>query len=266
MTSHPVRMAVIWMSGALLSFMGMAVSARELTAELDTFEILFYRSVVGLIIISFLLSRSGWAQVRTSKPLLHLVRNVAHFVGQYGWIYGIAAISLAEVFAIEFTVPVWSTILAVLVLGERISRAKLLAVVLGVAGTLVILRPGFKTVDPAALAVLVAAIGYAVSHVLTKRLTRFDTPLAILFFMTVIQLPLALAPTIGSLTVPGIAMLPWLVLVGSTAMSAHYCMARAFGLADATVVVPLDFLRLPMISVVGYLFYNELLDPFVFAG
>jgi drug/metabolite transporter (DMT)-like permease len=263
---HPVLMAVFWMGGALVSFMAMAISGRELSAELGTFEILFYRSVVGLVVVSLLLSRAGWTQVRTSRPVLHLVRNSAHFVGQYGWFYGIAFIPLAEVFAIEFTVPIWSTVLAVAILGERVTGAKIMALLLGIGGMLLILRPGLKVVEPAAIAVLVAAIGYSVSHVLTKKLTATDSPLSILFFMTILQLPMALVPTLGSLTLPSPGLVPWLILVGTTALAAHYCLARAFALADATVVVPLDFLRLPLISLVGFLLYEERLDPLVFFG
>ncbi len=264
--AHPVLKAVFWMAGTLFSFMVMAIAGRELSSALDTFEILFYRSLVGLLIIGALLQRFGWGQVRTGQPLLHLVRNSAHFMGQFGWFYGIAVIPLGEVIAIEFTAPIWAAVLAVLVLGERINRARIAAVALGVAGMLVILRPGLRAVEPAALAVLAGAFGYSVTYVLTKKLTRRDTPLCILFFMTVMQMPMAVLPTLGSLTVPPLNMAPWVVLVGSSALAAHYCLARAFALADATVVVPLDFLRLPLISLVGFLFYNEVLDPFVFLG
>lgn len=263
---HPVLTAVLWMGGTLLSFMAMAVAGRELSRELDTFEILFFRSVIGLLILCVALSRTGWGQVRTPQPGTHLVRNTAHFIGQYGWFYGIALIPLAEVFAIEFTVPIWASVLAVLILGERMSRAKVVAIILGIIGTLLILRPGLQVVHPAALVVLVGAFGFSFSHVLTKKLTRRDTPLAILFYMTVLQLPMALVPAAASLEVPSMAMLPWLAVVGVVSLSAHYCFARAFALADATVVLPLDFLRLPLIGVVGYLFYQEVLDPLVFLG
>lgn len=154
MPSHPVLKAVLWMGGTLLSFMTMAISVRELSAELDTFEILFYRTIIGLVIVVALLHRSGWAQARTTHLGVHLVRNGAHLVGQFGWFFGIAAIPLAEVFAIEFTVPIWASALAVWILGERMNRSRIAAVALGVAGTLLILRPGLRVVDPAALVVL----------------------------------------------------------------------------------------------------------------
>lgn len=261
-----VMTAAIWMLGALLSFMAMAVAGRELSSELSTFQILFFRSLIGLVVVSALLGHSGWRQVRTRRPVLHLVRNLAHFGGQFGWFYGLAFIPLAEVFAIEFTVPIWTAILAALLLGERITGPRVAAITLGMLGLLIILRPGPQGVQPAALAVLAGAVGYALAHTLTRRLAQGDTPLCILFYMTVIQLPLSLVPTLAAWVTPSAALWPWLLVVGISALSAHYCLTSALSLADATVVVPMDFLRLPLIAVVGALLYQEALDPLVLLG
>jgi len=262
----PAVRAALWMSGALVSFMSMAISGRELAAELTTFQILFFRSLVGLVVVAILLQRSGWTQVETRMFGTHLVRNLAHFGGQYGWFYGLAFIPLTEVFAIEFTVPIWTAILATIFLGERMNRMRALAVAVGFVGVLVILRPGVAIVSPGALAVLGGALGYAASHVFTKRLSSTETPLAILFYMTVIQLPLGLVPALPGWVWPSAASWPWVVVVATTALSAHYCLARAFRLADASVVVPMDFLRLPLIAIVGFVFYDEALQVWVLVG
>ena len=263
---HPVFLSTLWMMGALVSFMAMAVSGRELSSELGTFQILFYRSLVGLVVVSLLLTRSGWGQARTRQPGLQLLRNLAHYSGQYGWFHGIALIPLAEVFAIEFTVPIWTAFLAAWILGERLTRARLAAVALGIVGMLIILRPGLTVVQPASLVVLAGAVGYATSHTLTRKLTRTDTPLAVLFYMTVIQLPLGFIAALGDWATPSVGLWPWLLVVGVTALSAHYCLTRALTLSDAMVVVPMDFLRVPLIALVGYLFYQEALDGFVLGG
>ncbi len=262
----PTARAAAWMSGALLSFTAMAISGRQLAAELSTFQILFFRSLVGLVFVSVLLHRAGWTQARTRVFGTHLLRNVAHFAGQYGWFLGLGLIPLTEVFAIEFTMPIWTAVFATLILGERMTPRKAAAVALGFAGTLVILRPGIAAVSPAALAVLGAALAYAFAHTMTKRLTATETPLAILFYMTVIQLPLALVPAAARWVWPSAAMWPWVVVVAVTALTAHYCMTRAFQLADATVVVPMDFLRLPLIGIIGFVFYGEALSAWVLAG
>jgi len=254
------------MSGALASFMAMAIGGRQLSTELTTFQILFFRSAVGLLVVAFLLQRAGWSNIKTKAFGTHLVRNCAHFGGQYGWFYGIALIPLSEVFAIEFTVPIWTAIFATLILHERMNRLRMLAIALGFIGVLVILRPGASAISPAALAVLGSAICYAISHVLTKRLSAHDSVLAILFYMTAMQLPLGLLPALPKWVWPSAALWPWVFIVAVTSLSAHYCMARAFRLADATVVVPMDFLRLPLIAVVGFFFYHEPLNGWVFAG
>jgi drug/metabolite transporter (DMT)-like permease len=255
------------MMGALASFTAMAIGGREMAAaEIGTFEILLFRSLVGLLIVGALLARSGWGQISVKRFGLHVVRNAAHFGGQFGWFYGIAMIPLAEVFAIEFTTPMWTAMLASLLLGEGVTRPRLLAIVFGMAGMLIMLRPGLAVIHPAALAVLGAAVCYAMTYVLTRKLVSTESALAILFYMTVIQLPFALIPALAQWVTPPPAVWPWLVAVGVTGLSAHYCLTRAFRLADATVVVTMDFLRLPLIAAAGFLFYGETLDWLVLAG
>jgi drug/metabolite transporter (DMT)-like permease len=262
----PVIRAALWMIGALVSFMAMAIAGRQLSVELTTFQILFFRSFVGLLVVLVLLRRSGWWRAKTRVFGTHLLRNVAHFGGQYGWFYGIAFIPLTEVFAIEFTIPIWTAVLATIFLGERMTGLRALSVALGFVGILVILRPGMAVLSVPALAVLAGALCYAISHVFTKRLSGTETPLTILFYMTVIQLPLGLAPALPHWVWPSAALWPWVGVVAVTALSAHYCLTRAFQLADATVVIPMDFLRLPLIAVVGFLFYGETLKIWVFVG
>ena len=162
--------------------------------------------------------------------------------------------------------PIWTAILATILLGERMNRLRALAVALGFVGVLVILRPGVASVSPAALAVLGSALCYAFSHVFTKRLSGTDAPLTILFYMTVIQLPLGFIPALAGWVWPSAGSWPWVGVVAVTALSAHYCMTRALRLADATVVVPMDFLRLPLIAIVGFLFYGETLEIWVLVG
>ena len=261
-----VIFAVIWMTGTLFSFAAMAVGGRELSTGLTTFQILFFRSLVGLGIVTILLLKNPAGTLKTGCFKLHLVRNLAHFGGQFGWFYGITWLSLAEVFAIEFTLPVWTAILALVLLREKLTGPRLTAVALGLAGMAIILRPGMGVISSASLAVLAGAVCYALSHTLTKKITQFDPPMAILFYMTLIQLPMGFVLALDQWVFPGPALWPWILVVGVTALTGHYCMARAFVLAPATVVVPMDFLRLPLIAIVGFLVYHEALDVFVFAG
>jgi drug/metabolite transporter (DMT)-like permease len=262
----PLVLAALWMVGALASFTLMALGGRELGSELTTFQILFFRSIVGLITISLLLTLSGWGQIKGKHLKPHLIRNTAHLGGQFGWFYGISLLPLSTVFAIEFTTPIWTALLAVFILSERLTLIRLISILLGFGGVLLILRPTVTGVSGAELAVVGAAAGYAVAYVMTKKLGADNSPLAIIFYMIVIQLPLAFLPALWHWTLPSVSLMPWVVMVGVTALSAHYCIARALALADAGVVVPLDFMRLPLIAVIGYLLYGEPFDMWVLAG
>jgi drug/metabolite transporter (DMT)-like permease len=256
----------LWMAGAIASFTLMGVSGRELSAELDTFGILFVRSVVGLVVVFGLLTHNGWHFARTTRLRDHLFRNITHLGGQFGWFFGIALLPLSQVFALEFTAPLWGIALAVLWLGERLSGARVIALVLGLVGVLVILRPGLLPLSIGVVAVLASAFCYAVTQVSTKRMIGTEAPLTILFFMTVIQLPVCFAAAWSSLVMPSVALWPWVILVGVTALSAHYCLARAFAIGDASLVLPIDFLRLPVIALVAAIMYGENIDPWLFLG
>ncbi|MBB5217649.1 DMT family transporter [Parapusillimonas granuli] len=263
---HPATQAATWMSGALVSLAAMAVATRELSALISISQILFFRSTCGLLIICFLLSRKNWRQIISPQLSSHVVRNTSHLLAQYAWIYGIMFIPMAEVFAIEFTAPVWSTLLAAIILKEKITYPRLVSLFLGVLGVLLIVRPGANGVHPAALVVLCGSVCFALSYTMTKKLSATDTPLCILFYMTAIQLPLALIPSIWNWQTVSYQAWPYILIVGTVSLAAHYCMARAMRVADVAIVVPLDFLRLPLIAVVGAILYGERVEVWVLAG
>jgi len=239
---------------------------RELQRHMGSFEIVFLRSVVMLAITLALLPRAGIASIRTSRFQLHLWRNLIHFCGQVLWVYSIGALALATVFAIEFTMPVWTAILAWLFLREKFTAPRLVMLSLGLTGVLIILRPGTGEFNPAALAMILGSLCYASSFIFTKRLSSTDSALAILFWMSVVQTPISLALAVPHWVNPLVADLPWIVGIGAGAFWAHYCMTQAMKLVDAMVAVPIDFIRLPMIAVVGALAYGEPFDPMVIAG
>ncbi|MEO8144150.1 MAG: DMT family transporter [Betaproteobacteria bacterium] len=257
---------VFWMSGAVFSFCAMAIAVRELLVRLGTFEILFFRTGVALLIVLAVAARIGVATLRTRRIGLHLWRNLFHLGGQASWVFALGALPLATVFAIEFTAPIWTALLATLMLGERMTRGRAVMLVLGFAGVLVILRPGFALVQTAALVMLFGALCFAVQMIGTKRLSGTDAPMAVLFWMSVIQTPFCLAAALPGWVAPTLPDLPWILVIGTGSFTAHYCLTRAMRLADATVVVSVDFFRLPLIAVLGALFYAEPFDPAVILG
>ena len=254
------------MLGAVLSFATMAVAVRELQRHMGSFEIVFLRSVVMLGLALALLPRAGVAAIRTRRLPVHLGRNLIHLLGQMLWVYSIGALTLATVFAIEFTMPVWTAILAAIFLHERLTRHRLVQLTLGLAGVLIILRPGGGEFHPAAVAMILGSLCYASSFIFTKRLSSTDTALAVLFWMAVIQTPITLVLALPQWVAPVAQDVPWICAVGIGAFTAHYCMTRSMMLVDATVAVPIDFIRLPLIAVVGALFYAEPFDPMVIVG
>ena len=262
----PVLKAALWMLGTLSSLALMAIAGRELSAELSTLNILFFRSAIGLLVALLIIWRAGWHHLVTQQPVLQVLRNMAHYVGQFGWFYGISLLPLAQVFALEFTMPIWAALLAPLLLKEHITPMRALVIAIGFTGILIVVRPGLVPISTAALAVLMAAVGYAFAYLLTKKLTRTDSALGIVFYMCLVQLPLGLIPSLFDWTTPSTALWPWIFVVSVTGLSAHYCLARAFAEADAVVVVPMEFLRLPLIAFAGLLFYGEALDPWVLGG
>jgi drug/metabolite transporter (DMT)-like permease len=259
-------LACLWMMGALVALSAMAIAGRELSIELNPFQIALTRSVFCLTVLIPILAVIGFHHVRTAHLRLHLIRNVIHFGGQTGWLYGVALLPLAQVFAIEFTAPIWTAILATLILKEKLTRYRTIAILLGFLGILVVLRPGMAVIQPAALVVLFATFCFASTYVFTRHMTATESPLAIIFYMNLVQLPMGLIPSIPDWTLPSLSLWPWVVMLGLSGLGSHFCFAHAFKHADATVVTPLDFMRLPLIAVVGLTMYGESWDLLILLG
>ncbi|WP_424986750.1 DMT family transporter [Microbulbifer sp. S227A] len=261
--------AALWMTGAIASFSSMAVAGREVSFALDTFEIMMYRSAIGVVIVVAVLGLTGTLQqVSRERIGLHFLRNLVHFSGQNLWFYAITLIPLAQVFALEFTSPLWIIILSPLVLGERLTPMRAFAAALGFVGILIVARPSPDSINTGILAAASAAIFFAFTGMFTKRLTRTDSVGCIMFWLTVMQLGFGLlaAGFDGDVALPDLQTAPWLVVIALGGLLAHFCITNALAIAPATVVMPIDFARLPTIAVVGMLLYHEALDVWVFVG
>ena len=270
MAKSNVIRAVLWMVGTLLSFSVMAVSIRELSkVGFSIFEILLVRSGGMLTILSALMIVRPELRLltRPRRMGLNFLRNIVHYISQYAWATSLTMLPLATVFALEFTMPAWTALLAVWLLHERLSPSRAGVVVFGLIGVLVILRPGIASFNPAALLVLGAAVGYAITMIATKKLTHTETTFGIVFWMGAMQFPISL---LGSDLHIFLHLRPWdaipILGVATAGTSAHYCLSNAFRAGDATLVVPLDFMRIPLIAVVGWALYGESLDGFVLLG
>ena len=266
--SQPLK-AAFWMIGAMVSFSLMAISGRELAPELNTFEIMFFRSLIGLLLVVSIGTLSGTLhQIKTDRLGLHMLRNTAHFTGQNLWFLAVAFIPFSQLFALEFSTPLWVALLAPMFLGEALTRRRLLSVCIGFSGVLIVARPDFSQLNPAILAAMACAICFACSLMTTKKLTIDQSTTCILFWLTLMQLGMGVvAVTLtGSVSAPRGIDYIWVTTVGICGLTAHFCITKALALAPAIVVIPLDFLRLPLISLIGFLAYNEAFEWAVVFG
>jgi len=265
-TASP-RKAAAWMAGWLTAMLVMAVAGREATRTLHVFQIMEMRSVLGFVLLWPLLHASGGlAAMRTERLGRHIARNTVHYGAQFGWFLALTLIPIAQVVAIEFTMPVWTALLAVAFLGERLGPARIAAVALGLVGVAVIVRPGIEHVDPGQLIALAAAFGFAISIILVKSLTTTESVVAIIFWMLVIQSAIGLVPALLVWRTPGAGVWPWILVIALCGTYSHFCMAKALTLADAMMIVPMDFLRVPLSALAGWLVYGERIDLFTVVG
>ena len=266
--SHPLR-AGLWMMGAVASFTAMAVAGRELAVEMNTFELMMYRSAIGFAIVSFFVWRStlGFSQVKTDRLPLHLKRNVFHFTGQNLWFYGISVIPFSQLVALEFTSPIWVILLAPIFLGESMTKARVLAALSGFIGVLIVAQPGVVTLGPGHAAGLGAALFFALNVLYTRQISRFESVLSVLFWMTLLQFVFGLVLSLpGGIPVPSLLGAQWVIVVAVCGLTAHFCLTTALSLAPASIVAPMEFIRLPVITFVGMALYDEPLVLAVFIG
>lgn len=266
--SQPLK-AFAWMLGAIASFTAMAVAGREIQVEMNTFELMLYRSVIGFAVVAGVMLATGRARAvaTTRHPGLHVVRNAAHYLGQNLWFFAVTAIPLAQLAALEFTNPIWVVLLAPFLLGEAMTLPRLAAAALGFVGVLIVAQPGAATFGAGHASALAAGLCFALNTIYTRRIMAFDSVLCVLFWMTLSQgLASLLLSLPGGVPAPSAATAPWLLVVGVTGLSAHYALTSALGCAPASVVAPMEFLRLPIVAVVGMLVYHEPLRLVVFVG
>ena len=261
--------AAIWMTGTIVSFSAMAVSGREISFDLDTFEIMMYRSIIGLIIVLLLAKLfKTHREITTQNLSLHFYRNLSHFTGQNLWFYALTLIPFAQLFAFEFSVPLWVMLAAPFLLGERLTNIRIISILVGFIGILIVTRPWLAGLAPGIIPAALCAIGFACSVIFTKQLTQKVSITCILFWLTSMQLLMAVicAGYDGDISLPSSSNFIWIIIIGIGGLLAHFCITKALQLAPATVVTPIDFCRLPVIAAIGYVFYNEALDIFIIGG
>lgn len=268
-TLSKILQGAAWMTGAIVAFTSMAIAGRAINFAHDTFEIMFFRSLVGILIMaSIILVTKRQSDLRTNRLGLHFLRNICHFVGQNLWFFAVPLIPLAQLFAFEFTTPIWVLLFSPLLLGERLTMVNIATAALGFLGVLMVAQPGSAEISAGMLAAAGCAIFFALTAIFTRKLTIDQPIVCILFYLTVMQAGFGLvaAGIDGAIKLPTAETVPWLILIGIAGLVAHFCLTSALAIAPASIIMPIDFVRLPVIAVIGMLFYNEPFSLMIIAG
>src|SRR3954471_5553412 len=206
--------AALWMAGWLALMLIVAIAGRESTREVNVFQIMEVRTVLGFLMLYPLVrTNGGFAAMRTSRPLQHIGRNLIHYCAQLGWFFALTLIPLGQVVSIEFTMPIWTAILAASFLGERMTFGKIAAVLLGVVGVIMIVRPSTGEINPGQLIALAAAVGFGISVIMMKSLTRTESALTIIFWMLVIQSAVGFVPALYVWRWPTAHGWAWMIVI-----------------------------------------------------
>jgi drug/metabolite transporter (DMT)-like permease len=256
----------IWMVMGGTALTLLAVTIREIQDTYSVLQMIFLRSVVSFLLILPWAIRAGVVRLRTRRPGLHVFRNGMHYLGNVGWFIGVTLVPLADLSALQFTVPLFTIILAALVLKEIVGPHRWTATAIGFLGALVIIRPGFAEIGVGTVAVILSAMFYAASQVSTKALSRTDSPNVILFYMTIVFIPISGVPAAFDWVTPAWEDAAPILLLGVFGVLAHAFIIRAFAAADASFVMPFDFLRLPVAAAFGFVLYLERPDIWVWVG
>ncbi len=259
----------LWMVGGVFSLTLMAISGKEISLQIDTFEILFFRSVIGILIVLVVFATKGlFHEINFKQIGTHLKRNIAHFTGQNLWLYALGSITLAEVTSLEFTMPIWIVIFSFFMLNENLNKLRIISIFIGFIGVLIIIRPNIEIINLGVVGAGFSAVAFALTNIYTRKLTKTESTLTIIFFLTSIQLIFGFVTSFidGKLDLPSSETIPWIVVLGIGGLVAHYCITTALTYAAPSVVAPIDLFRLPLVVLIGIIFYSESGDVYIYVG
>ena len=261
-----IQRGALWMVLAGFSFTAMLVCVRYLDGRYPSVEVVFFRALAGLVFVLPPLLKHGLVGLRTKSILMHVSRASFSMFAMVAYYYGVAYVPLADATTYSFIIPLFVTLGAVLFLREKVDAQRWAATVCGFIGVMVVLRPGYAAVTLPVLVMLLSVLFYAGAWISMKFLTRTDSASVIVFYQNVMIVSLALIPTLFLGTVPTLEDFAVLMTVGLTGSYAHYCQARSFGEADASAVMPFDFLRLPFSVLCAWFLFAEATDWWTWVG
>lgn len=263
--NHPIRGA-IYVIAASFFFAAMGALIRLGAAELHAFQIAFLRNVFGLLFMLPWLIRGGISVLKTERLGLYWLRAVLGVITMLTWFWAMTVMPLAEAVSLSFSAPLFVTMGAALILGEHVGLRRWSATIIGFLGVMVILRPGLNSISPAAIGVVASAICMAGSILLIKVLSRTESPNAIVLYMVLMMTPLSLLPALAVWQWPSAQTWLWMVMLGGFGTIAHLLFTNALKVAEASAVMPFDFVRLPFTVVLGIWLFDQYIDYWTWAG
>jgi drug/metabolite transporter (DMT)-like permease len=255
----------LWMIAAAAALTAMAVCIRYLPAY-SVLLMIFLRNVINLVLMAPSMIRQGKSMIVTQRLGTHALRNLFLYSGNVAWFYGVTLIALADVASLQFTSPLFTAIIAAAFLGEKIGGHRMVAILVGFAGALIIIRPGMIPINLGTVMILIAAFLYSCAHVVTKRLSDTESGSTVVFYMSVIILVYSAIPAFFVWQTPAWADMPAMIGLGITGYATHYCITRSLAVGDASFVIAFDFMRLPFSALLGWLLFREMLDTWTVAG
>jgi drug/metabolite transporter (DMT)-like permease len=263
--SDPTKAALLIVFAGVL-FSSMNAMIRYVSSELHPLEIVFFRSLFGFVAMMPWLSRQGFRVLRTRRPGLIGLRTLFGFISMAAWFSALAIVPLGNAVALGFTAPLFAAVAAVVVLHEVIRARRIIALVVGFGGMLIILRPGVQSIGTGEMMVVVSALAMALSVISMKVLTRTEQVGSLVVYQTMLTTPIALVPALFVWTWPSAEMWMWVILIGTVASTAHMAFTRAISLADTMYLMPFDYLRLPQVAFLGWALFGEPTDVYTWAG
>ena len=254
------------MLGATLMLASMHGLVRLLSSDMHPFMIVFFRNLFGLVAVMPLLLRAGIGSLKTQHPKLHLIRAGVGVVAMLGWFYALSKVPIANATALSFSTTIFATVSAWLFLGEQLRWRRSAAIVVGLIGVYVVLRPSAEGFNIYALLVLLTSIAWGLSLTIVKHLSKTETPTSIVSWMGITLVILSFWPALTVWQTPTTEQLLWLFLVGALATAGHLLMTTSIQMADTSLIMSVDFTRLIWTALIGAYFFNEVLDAWTFVG
>ncbi len=257
---------IFWVIVSGLCFVVMAAIVRYLGSDLSPFQAAFIRYLIGLAILTPLVLFLDFGGLRRARYGLHLVRGIIHSDAVLCWFYAMARLPIAEVTALLFTAPIFTTIGAALFFGERLHAHRIGAAVAGLVGAMIVLRPGIEIIQLGSIAMLIAAPSFAISNLIAKRLTESEGTTVVVAVLTLFVTLMLVPAALMVWRLPTLEEMAWLGLIAAVATVAHYSMTQAIAVAELTVTQPFNFTQLVWAAFIGFWAFGELPDVWTWIG